>query len=293
MGKIYKVCDLLRTKYLYNTTVKDLEYLLSNSILALKSKKAFHTPYELQDQFVQELLATGKIPTLDLAGTFMTHVATCVITKLQVNDHIKFIDSSDSGRQSVLLYNENYANSEHTESISLPDFNYDIKLTDYLAQLDKNQVYHLPKNPDIHIFALSVLILDLMPDIKLDLTDKAGISLFQWINRYLNISEMHEFNKFYISFIDNSDWEVDTALYDKNTDELETRQNLHISLADAWNTMYPVPTVIGIGNFSDRYESIFRLLMRQVASTLSNYYNNKPQSLYDILSKFVMEENAS
>lgn len=287
MEKIYKVSELIETKYLYATTSKDLEYLMSNSVKTLKSGEAFHALSNLQERFIQDVISDKHIPTLDIVDMHLTEGAARLIATYQVDHNLKFIDSSDKGRNRILKMNEVYANSSKYTVVSLPRLDKHVGYVEYIKNLNEEDVYSFSSIEDIDelraMFGLVVLTLDLRPHVKFDFSNQIGIKFLLWVHKSLDMHDCMEFSEFYTIDQKVNPPYLDTATYDVMSNFICTPQDLHMDYTKAWSNLSLVPKVLSDGKFTQEYKDVFQNLMEMTVSAVTNYYNNQSRDLYTTL----------
>lgn len=285
--KVYKVSELIETSYIYNTTLKDLVYLIGCCLDALKGQIPRSMPNDIQMQVVQEVLETKELPTFDLAGTIVTESVAGRIALYQEQNNVHFIDSESPGRNNVLQYNEQQAQAAKVQTVPIPIWNGNQDIGEFFKTFDNSVVYKFVRSDDCETlnFAIAVYYMLCKGGQNFLVSDELGKKFLQYIHLNLDPQDFINIKEFYAidirSKIETAS--VDIVTLDQDTFKIHTREDLTMDYEKAWNTMYLVPVGIDSPEFYQAHEQALSKLLDNAFTIISNYSQTQPRDLYTLL----------
>lgn len=285
--KVYKVSELIETSYLYNTTLKDLIYLINCCLDAVKGQIPKSMPNDIQMQVVQEVLTTKEIPTFDLAGIVVTENASSSIALYQEQHNIHFIDSQSTGRNAVLQYNEIKSKEVKPTVVPMPIWDGEQDIGEFLKTFNNTVVYSFPRTEDNDNlnFAIAVYYMFCIGGQNFLISDLLGKKFLRYIHVNLNLHDFSSEKQFYAidvrSKFENAT--VDIVTLDTDIYKIHTREDLTMDYERAWNYMYLVPVGIDSPEYYQQHEKALENLLEYSFTTISNYSRTKPRDLYTLL----------
>ncbi len=273
-----KLKDLYKTKYFYVTFAIDLNYLF-NSIIGIQNKTNLnpHAGSELMEQIFEEV-RNGRTVVFDLANAKFTPDTVGIITAFQ-RQGIKFTDSADIGRTRIIQYNETAIYNSALESVQLPDYDGNMRISEYIQSLNKGMLYHLPPvNKDMYLHMV-YMILVLRPSIGIKLESDSE-KFFSFIANYFTVDDLRNYDKFYFT----SDNGVTLIEFRNGTTTLQG--NKVVSIEGALEHGSLVPAVLGKERLYK--QEPWTMIFNQCNRMISEWRNNQSHSVSEFIHK---EEN--
>ena len=273
-----KLKDLYKTKYFYVTFAIDLKYLF-NSIVGIQNKTNLH-PHagsELMEQVFEEV-RNGRTVVFDLADAKFTPDTVGIITAFQ-RQGIKFTDSVDIGRTRVIQYNETAIYNSTLESVQLPDYDGNMRISEYIQNLSKGTLYHLPPVDKDMYLRMVYMILVLRPSIGIKL-EADSKEFFNFIANYFTVEDLRNYDKFY--FV--SDNGVIIIEFKNGITTLQGNKIVTIEEALEYGSL--VPAVLGRERLYK--QEPWTMIFNQCNRMISEWRNNQSHSVSEFIHK---EEN--
>lgn len=270
-----KLTDIYLTRYFYISFASDLNYLF-NSIIGIHNKTNLH-PHagsELMEQIFEEV-RKGNTVVFDLAHAKFTPDTIDIILS-NMRNGIKFTDSYDEGRLNILRYNETAIYNSTLESIELPPYDSNMRVSEYIKSLQKNTLYHLPASNRSMYLRLAYMITVLCPSVSIKL-DSDTKSFFTFIANNFTISDLKKYDKFYYI----SDNGIMIIEFKNGTTTLQ--HNKVMTIEEVLETGMLVPTVLGTKNLYE--EEPWTMIFNQCYKIVSEWRNNQVHSITEFIHK--------
>lgn len=236
MSNIYKVCDLVGTRFLYTTIGIDIKYVLS-CCEQLKSNPSltFNAGNELQEK-LHEAVRKGVDPVFDLCSCTLTTDISQIIFEWQ-DKGWHFTDSMDSYRRSILEENERRKSEQPDNVVAMPVFKLNGSAAEYIKALRTDITYTYQSSSELY-FALIIMTALLRPSVQFAM-DNVMAKIFDIISASLPPSVLSQYDEFY--YHTNEGVEIVTAVNGK----VRTQRMGKVSIETASYGGYLVPTVFG------------------------------------------------
>lgn len=237
-GSVYKLRDIYNTNFFYISFKKDLRYLISGIKASREGKRdTVNNASELLTQLYDDA-AAGKEITIDLARNKFTPDLHGVLNEMR-EAGIHLIDSEDKVRECILRQNDERMENRKIPTVEIPEYNPDIRMTDYIRNLDPNVVYHFGiwQNRDIQV-CMSILITLSRPAIQMNFGSMLDTILNE-VGEKFTMEELEEYHEFYHV----TDFGV--IVVKRNGDAVYTQQEGEVSISEALKYGVLVPTVFG------------------------------------------------
>lgn len=233
---VFKFTELFETKYIYLTFHKDVNYVL-NKCAALQ--KDPNVPCHPLNETCRKLFDCAKSAApieFDLAEAVITSDITPCITDF-IRKGFVFKDSSNVYRNSILQENARRAKISTENYISLPTFNLNMKVSDWIKSLPADEVIKpSAQNTDLYI-PLVVMATLLRHKLNFCLDDIQK-QYFTFIANRLSVSSLKLFDEFFV-------YVPDEGVYVQQFNPTGYVQSLGlVGIEEAATAAYLVPTAI-------------------------------------------------
>lgn len=236
MSTVFKVSELVGTRFLYVTIGIDLKYVLHCcERLKADSSAMLNAGNDVQEK-LHNAVRAGEEPIFDLCECNITSDISQIIFEWQ-DKGWSFTDSKDDYRRFILEENERRKREKPDEIVPMPEFKLNGSIVDYIKYLRTDVVYIYPSATDLY-FALVIMTALLRPTVKFEM-DNVMAKVLDIISSSLPISLLNEYTEFYYHTTEGV--EILTA----NDGKVMTQRLGEVTIEKASYGGYLVPTAFG------------------------------------------------
>lgn len=236
MSNVFKIKELVATRFLYATIGVDIKYVLNCCEQLCSNPGAQPNAGNEEQEKLYNLIRSGQKPVFDLCDCTFTSDISQIIFEWQDKGWC-FIDSTNTERNSILVENQRRLQNKPAEIIPMPEYKLNTSAADYIKSLRTDVVYTYYKSSELY-YALVIMTALLRPNVQFEM-DNVMARILDLVSSTMSPALLSEYDEFY--YHTNEGVEVLKAI----DGEVWTQRLGKVTIESASYGGYLVPTVFG------------------------------------------------